>query len=198
MNQAHNRSSILFRHRTVKTAWLIAVGGELVAQDAGGGATLSVYYFHRDHLGSIVAISDYQSNQIAHFDYDAWGQRRASTGVPTLAPQDIYSINIANDVITSMGYTGHEMLDGVGLIHMKGRVYDPRLGRFLSADPVMLDPANGQALNAYSYVGNNPLSATDPTGLFLSKLWKGIKKFAGAIVGVVLTLVTWSRFFVVV
>src|SRR5215469_5029162 len=56
------------------------------------------------------------------------------------------------------------MLDNVGLIHMNGRVYDPVLGRFLSVDPVYQFPTNMQSLNPYSYVMNNPLSLTDPSG----------------------------------
>jgi RHS repeat-associated protein len=58
------------------------------------------------------------------------------------------------------------MIDNVGLVHMGGRVYDPSLGRFLSADPVLGDLGDSQAVNAYAYVGNRPLRATDPTGLF--------------------------------
>lgn len=47
---------------------------------------------------------------------------------------------------------------------MNGRVYDPTLGRFLSVDPVFQFPTNAQSLNPYSYVLNNPLSLTDPSG----------------------------------
>jgi hypothetical protein len=47
---------------------------------------------------------------------------------------------------------------------MNGRVYDPRLGRFLSVDPIISNPANSQSINPYSYIGNNPLSGVDPTG----------------------------------
>ncbi|WP_116367498.1 RHS repeat-associated core domain-containing protein [Parahaliea mediterranea] len=47
---------------------------------------------------------------------------------------------------------------------MNGRGYDYNLGRFLSVDPFIIEPGNSQALNPYSYVLNNPLSATDPTG----------------------------------
>jgi RHS repeat-associated protein len=46
-----------------------------------------------------------------------------------------------------------------------GRSYDPRLGRFLSADPLVAAPHNLQTLNRYSYAINNPLSVIDPTGL---------------------------------
>ncbi len=70
----------------------------------------------------------------------------------------------ADRAVTHRGFTGHEMLDNVGLVHMNGRVYDPNLGRFLSVDPVFAFPTNTQSLNPYSYVLNNPLSVTDPTG----------------------------------
>ena len=65
---------------------------------------------------------------------------------------------------TSRGYTGHEMLDDNGLIHMNGRVYDPNIGRFLSADILVQAPTNTQSYNRYSYVWNNPMSMVDPSG----------------------------------
>jgi RHS repeat-associated protein len=52
--------------------------------------------------------------------------------------------------IITRGYTGHEQLDSVDLVHMNGRVYDPEIGRFLSADPFIADITNSQALNAYA------------------------------------------------
>jgi hypothetical protein len=55
----------------------------------------------------------------------------------------------------------------MGFIHMNGRVYDPQIGRFLSADPHIQDPYNTQSYNRYSYVINNPLKYTDPSGNFL-------------------------------
>ena len=54
----------------------------------------------------------------------------------------------------------------VGLVHMNGRIYDPLLGRFLSADRFVQAPDNLQSYNRYSYVMNNPLTLTDPTGDF--------------------------------
>ncbi|MEL6980730.1 MAG: RHS repeat-associated core domain-containing protein [Pseudomonadota bacterium] len=50
---------------------------------------------------------------------------------------------------TTRGFTGHEMIDSVGLVHMNGRVYDPTLGRFLSADPVVQESSNTQNYNRY-------------------------------------------------
>ena len=59
---------------------------------------------------------------------------------------------------------------------MNGRVYDPQLGRFLSADPFVQSPTSSQNYNRYSYALNNPLKYTDPSGYFLKKLFKGIKR----------------------
>jgi len=60
--------------------------------------------------------------------------------------------------------TGYEMLDNVGLVHMNARIYDPLIGRFLSPDSVLQFPESIQGYNRYSYVLNNPLSFTDPSG----------------------------------
>ena len=62
------------------------------------------------------------------------------------------------------GYTGHEMIPEVSLINMNGRMYDPKLGRFLSPDNYVQLPDNPQNLNRYSYCLNNPLKYTDPSG----------------------------------
>ncbi|MBU0456496.1 MAG: RHS repeat-associated core domain-containing protein [Gammaproteobacteria bacterium] len=70
----------------------------------------------------------------------------------------------------------------MNLIHMNGRVYDPVLGRFLSADPQIQDPTNSQSLNRYTYCMNNPLAFTDPTGYgVLNDLWHDISHMIGAI-----------------
>ncbi len=56
------------------------------------------------------------------------------------------------------------------LNHMNGRIYDYQSGRFLSVDPFISMPGSSQAYNPYSYVMNNPLSYTDPTGYFIQDL----------------------------
>ncbi len=65
------------------------------------------------------------------------------------------------------GYTGHEHLDDIGIIHMNGRIYSPKLGRMLSPDPVTQAPNNGQNYNRYTYAYNNPLNLT-PVGSLLN------------------------------
>ena len=76
---------------------------------------------------------------------------------------------------TTHGFTNQEEIDAMCLVNLNARVYDPLLGRFMSPDPTVEQPFNLQDLNRYSYVGNNPLSFTDPSGLcFLGCFWKHI------------------------
>ncbi len=96
-------------------------------------------YPHKDHLGSIVALSDETGAIAERLSFDPHGQRRETTWEAAVLP--IIPLE------TPRGFTGHEHLDGVGLIHMNGRVYDPVLGRYLSADPVVPYPYSTPGLN---------------------------------------------------
>ena len=75
---------------------------------------------------------------------------------------------------TNRGFTDHEQLDDVALIHMNGRVYDYQVGRFMSVDPVIQAPGNSQSVNPYSYIMNNPYSGTDPTGYAFETPWDAL------------------------
>ena len=97
--------------------------------------------------------------------HDPHGERRKPDWTGRLTAEEIEALLRAQGERVSRGFTGHEHLDRTGLIHMNGRLYDPRLGRFLSPDPIVGDPTSSQSWNLYSYVGNNPLSYVDPTGL---------------------------------
>jgi RHS repeat-associated protein len=97
------------------------------------------------------------------------GRRRPTGSQRSLARARRCSRFLARDAdalakVSRRGYTGHEHLDAVGLIHMGGRVYDPLLGRFLSVDPMLDGVGSAQATNGYAYVHNNPLTYTDPSG----------------------------------
>ncbi|MFS8071395.1 MAG: RHS repeat-associated core domain-containing protein, partial [Byssovorax sp.] len=87
--------------------------------------------------------------------YDAFGARR--NPIWGAAP-------VAFSSLTTRGFTGHEDDEELGLVNMKGRVYDPKVGRFLTTDPIVSHPGFGQSWNPYSYVLNNPLAFTDPSG----------------------------------
>ena len=127
-------------------------------------------YLLQDHLGSVDVIVNKLGEIEQELSFDAWGKRRNATDwqaqlESSYSPLDVFG---GLNSITSRGYTGHEMVDSVGIIHMNGRIYDPTLGRFLQADPFIQAPYNTQSLNRYSYVLNNPLNATDPSGYFFS------------------------------
>lgn len=114
-------------------------------------------YTLRDHIGSVVAKVG-ETGDIEKLSNDPWGQRVEEQWDGITLDEGFEPLGSAR------GYTDHEHLDGVGLIHMNGRVYDPLLGRFLSPDPFVQAPYNTQSYNRYSYVFNNPLSFTDPSG----------------------------------
>ena len=126
-----------------------------------------------DHLGSVVRITAASGAIRQALSYDAWGQRREPDTWTVLALLTLQST--LHSQTTTRGFTGHEMLDAVGVIHMNGRIYDPRLGRFLQADPIIQLPHHSQGQNRYSYVLNNPLAYIDPSGYFFKKLFKGVK-----------------------
>jgi RHS repeat-associated protein len=118
--------------------------------------TVTTRYFHHDHLGSIAVITSESGAVVERNSHDAWGKRRFPNG----DDDTVGSITS----LTTQGYTGQEELTGFGLVHLNGRVYDPLVGRMMSADPLVPEPLNGQAWNRYSYVINNPLAFTDPSG----------------------------------
>lgn len=132
------------------------------------------HYLHKDHLGSLDVMTSASGYIVSEFSFDAWGQRRDASDWTALLHSQLVNFDHS---ITTRGFTGHEMLDEVGVIHMNGRIYNQKLGRFLQADPVVQDPMNSQSLNRYSYVWNNPLNATDPSGFFVSLLVGAILTF---------------------
>ncbi len=158
----------------------VQAGGELI----GVFVTKSVYaagdgpqmrFYHRDHPGSVVAITNPSGAVLERLAYEAFGQRRFPNG--TADPN-----NTLFGITTDRGYTGHEHLDELALIHMNGRIYDPVLARFMTPDPFIQAPDNLQSYNRYSYVMNNPFGYVDPTGYgWLSKLFKKLWRPAVAI-----------------
>ena len=118
--------------------------------------------FHQDHLGSVVATTNASGAVTERRSFDPWGRVRATDGAPTQdgeLPKGLASV-------TDRGYTMHEHLEGIGLLHMNGRAYDFTVGRFTSPDPFVPQPDDMQSYNRYAYVMNRPLNSTDPTGYF--------------------------------
>ncbi|EPE2286594.1 RHS repeat-associated core domain-containing protein [Vibrio alginolyticus] len=154
-------------------------GGKLVAVNIdrkktnASGQTASfdrqVRYLHSDALGSNDLITDLWGNVVDRKNYDAWGKERYFEW----EKQTNY---LEQDPMVNRGYTGHEQVEEIGLIHMNARMYDATLGRFISADSFIQAPNNSQSFNRYSYVQNNPMKYTDPSGHFFKKIFKEIKR----------------------
>ncbi len=124
-----------------------------------------IEYRHFDHLGSSASITDAAGAELVALAHDPHGERRKPDWTRRLSESEIETLAADHGDRTSRGFTGHEHLDRTGLVHMNGRLYDPLLGRFLSPDPIVANPADGQQWNLYSYAMNSPLSYVDPSGL---------------------------------
>ncbi|MEC5395515.1 RHS repeat-associated core domain-containing protein [Bergeyella sp. RCAD1439] len=134
----------------------------------------SYKFLHKDYLGSILAISDEAGNKIEQRHYDAWGNLthlQFGNGEIITNKERIAD----SPMLIDRGYTSHEHLLDVGLIHMNGRLYDPLLRRFLNADENIQDAFNTQNYNKYGYVLNNPLMYNDPSGEFIGIVFGAIK-----------------------
>lgn len=136
----------------------------IAATDLAGVTVSTLEYLHRDHLGSIEKVTDEAGNVILDTAFDAFGGRRSADWQSEIQAQELEDLLSTQGLTTRRGFTGHEHLDRTGIIHMNGRIYDPQLGRFLSPDPILAEPASSQSWNRYSYVSNNPLAYTDPSG----------------------------------
>lgn len=110
---------------------------------AGTGANR--HYFLTDALGSTRLLTDGAGAIVQRYDYDPYGGTQTTTGV-------------AN----AYRYTGREQ-DASNLYYYRARYYHPRMGRFISEDPLGLAAGD---LNFYAYVGGDPISYHDPLGLW--------------------------------
>jgi RHS repeat-associated protein len=153
-------STVEYRHQIQATPGTVAV---YVRKSS---ASNLMYYLHRDHLGSPEMITNSSGTSLVKLSFSAYGERR---DVDWDGP--VSSTHLATAANTTRhGFTDHEHLDSVKLIHMGGRVYDPLIGRFLSRDPYIDGVGSSQGANGYGYVHNNPLSLWDPTGYTAEEL----------------------------
>jgi RHS repeat-associated protein len=101
-------------------------------------------YYLADHLGSIVQTTDASATVTLARQYDPWGNLLQGSGNAGYA------------------FTGREWDPETGLYYYRARYYDPKIGRFLSEDPLKVWATLGKA---YQYADDNPVNLTDPLGL---------------------------------
>ena len=104
--------------------------------------------FHKDHLGSSTAITDMNGNEVEISNYMPFGSLRSHSG----------------SYVSDYKFTDQELDDSTGLYNYGARMYDPVIGRFVTADTIVQNLSDPQTLNRYSYCRNNPLVYVDPSG----------------------------------
>ncbi|MDD4048998.1 MAG: hypothetical protein PHI90_09320 [Clostridia bacterium] len=118
-------------------------GGRLYGRKSNNGTV----YYHQDGLGSTVAITNSTGAVLNEYTYDVFGEPHI----------------IKETVENSILFTG-EPYDQSGLVYLRARYYDPTTGRFISKDTYKGEIADPSSQNGYSYCGNNPVNAVDPSG----------------------------------
>lgn len=157
----------------------VYASGMLLYDEAVSTGTLA--YYHYDQVGNTVALSNASgviTDRVGYTPYGAIYQRTGTNDTPFL-------------FVGTLGV----MTDPNGLHYMRARYYNPRIGRFLNADPIGF----GGGMNWYAYAAGNPLSKIDPLGLDASSwdnAWTGASGGAlggalgGAATGAIYGLVT--------
>ena len=108
-------------------------------------------YLRGDHLGGTnVTANGTNGAELGRVLYRPWGETRLSSG----------------STPTTWRFTGQREDATIGLYFYNARYLDPQLGRFVQPDIIVPNPGDPQSLNRYSYVLNNALRYTDPTGMF--------------------------------
>lgn len=103
-------------------------------------------FYQTDGLGSVTDVLGVADQAYWSLDYEPFGATRFATRLTGAAP------------VQPFGFTGEYLDSTTGLYHLRARQYSPKLGRFLSVDPVR-SPGS-----PYAYVDNDPLGGTDPSG----------------------------------
>ena len=169
----------------VNTRKLYSFGGAVVAQRDNSAYTLT--YFHGDHLGSVSVVTNVIGSLASRQEFDPWGSVRVGgVGGTTLNYTGqrcddtgllFYNVRyydpaigrfISADTVVPSNASGG--MDGVALRPLTVAFHEPGFIATLNGEGANADklhwggPVNPQALNRYSYVGNNPMRWTDPSG----------------------------------
>jgi RHS repeat-associated protein len=136
---------------TVEERFRVFAGDRELAEIVRTGGTDQILYFHTDNVGSVDTITTDQGSVLRQ-TFDPFG----------------FEDSPLNPEATRAGFAGQQHDRDLGLIDMRGRIYDPLAGSFTAADPLIQEPYWSQGLNRYAYVYNDPLNNTDPTGFSVS------------------------------
>jgi RHS repeat-associated protein len=105
----------------------------------------NIYYYHADGLGSITALTNASGSIVQTYIYDSFGNMTAT-----------------GSISQPFTYTAREYDAETGMYFYRARYYDPKVGRFVTKDPIGFKGG----INVFAYVLNNPVNRTDPEGLY--------------------------------
>jgi RHS repeat-associated protein len=145
---------------TLSTKYVFAGSQRIAAKDSTG----ALRFYHPDHLGSSNVVTDATGALVELNEHTPYGSLSRHEGTANV-PQK---------------FTGQRLDASTNLYFYHARYYDPQLGRFIQADPLVPAPGDPQALNRYSYVRNNPLKYVDPSGHgWFSKFFSSVLQAVG-------------------
>ncbi|MFE7210083.1 RHS repeat domain-containing protein [Streptomyces sp. NPDC057611] len=133
--------------------------GDTVAVRTNG----AIQFLFDDHHGTATTAIDATTQEVQRRSLAPFGESRGAVSAAAYWPG-------------SQGFVGGTV-DNTGLTQLGARAYDPSLGRFISVDP-MTDVGTSQRMNAYAYANNNPVTFSDPDGLFFGKILGKVKSVA--------------------
>ncbi len=170
--------------------WCPGIDEPLIMIDVDG-ETETMYWYHCDGLGSVVALSDSSGSIVEAYSYDVFGAVKVHTGAGAngiwLTDDDDFNTPVdKSDYGNPYRFTGRRYDEETGLYYYRARMYAPAIGRFLQTDPI----GYADSMNLYQYCGNNPVNYTDPWGLMAKgetsgwdrlkdRLWRGWHRFRG-------------------
>ena len=133
----------------VLATYIFGISVDDVLQMQRGSNT---YYYHKNHLGSVVALTDGSGNLVERYEYDPYGQ-------PSFF--DVNDNALSQSAVgNSILFTGRDYDVETGLYYYRARSMHTSLGRFLQFDPLMYI----DGLNLYAYVNENPINIIDAYG----------------------------------
>lgn len=116
----------------------------------GSGFHEDTFFYHTDHIGSSISVTDRITDQVWDNEYLPYGDS---------AKEQIHGFTDVDHQFSSK-----ELDENTGLYYFGARYYNPGIGRFMSVDPAGIDITNPQSWNRYAYVRNNPYTYVDPDG----------------------------------